>query len=100
MILLRLGLLNKFIKALGSMKLNLNYQIKDLNGKELLGEGANASKALGGALANATKGSSAKLMDWALKFWNCKTIEIDKTDKEFIEAFTETCEGLTALARE
>ena len=81
------------------MKLNLNYQIKDLTGKVILGEQANASKALAGALAGANKGNAAKLMDWAIKFWNGKILEIDKTDKEFLEAFIETCETLTALAK-
>lgn len=81
------------------MKLNLNYQIKDLAGKPVAGEGANASKALAGALASANKGNAIKLMDWALKFWECKTVQLDKTDKEFLEAFVETCETLTALAK-
>ena len=81
------------------MKLNLNYQIKDLTGKEILGDGGNASKALAGALANANKGNAVKLMDWSLKFWNGKPVEIDKTDKEFLEGFIETTEGLTALAK-
>lgn len=81
------------------MKLNLNYQIKDLTGKPIDGENANASKALAGALAGANKGNAIKLMDWALKFWACKIVELEKTDKEFLEAFVETCETLTALGK-
>lgn len=81
------------------MKLNLNYQINDLTGKEILGDSANASKALAGALANANKGNAIKLFDWALKLWKCEEFEIDKTDKEFLEAFIETCETLTILAK-
>jgi hypothetical protein len=81
------------------MKLNLNYQLKDLAGKSVQGEQANASKALAGALASANKGNAIKLMDWALKFWSCKAVELDKTDKEFLEGFVETTEMLTALTK-
>lgn len=81
------------------MKLNLNYQIKDLTGKEISGENANASKALAGSLAGANKGNAIKLFNWALQFWKGESVEIDKTDKEFLESFIETSETLTVLAK-
>lgn len=81
------------------MKLNLNFQISNLSGNEIPGEQGHAGKSLAGALANANRGNSVKLISWSLKLWNNEEIEIDKSDKEFIEEFIETCETLTNLGK-
>jgi hypothetical protein len=81
------------------MQLNLNFQIKNLDGTPMDGDLANASKVLAGALSGSNKGNSIKLHDWALRLWRKEPIEIDKTDKEFLEGFVETTEVLTVLAK-
>ena len=81
------------------MKLNLDFQIKSLDGKDVPGDNGNASKGLGACLASSNKGNSIKLHAWALKLWNKEPIEIDKTDKEMLEAIVDTTEFLTVLAK-
>jgi hypothetical protein len=81
------------------MKLNLDFQIKNLDGDAMPSEQANASKVLAGALSSANKGNAIKLHDWALRLWRKEVLEIDKVDKEFLEAFVESTETLTVLAK-
>jgi hypothetical protein len=68
------------------MKINLNFQIKDLDGNDLQGEGANASKIIANGLANLSsyQQSSIKLMNWVDLLWKKKVLEIDKTDHEIL----------------
>lgn len=79
------------------MKLNLNWNLKGLDGKELAGN--NAGKILANALAGQNKGNSIKLHDWALKLWNGTALEIDDTDAEVLVALIEASEMLTVLAK-
>jgi len=46
------------------MKLNFNFNLTDLDGKEL--EGANAGKLLANTLIQQTKGDAVKYWEWAL----------------------------------
>lgn len=79
------------------MKLNLNWNLKGLDGKELAGN--NAGKILANALAGMNKGNAIKLHDWALKLYNGTALEIDDTDADVLLALVETSEYLTVLAK-
>lgn len=79
------------------MKLNLNWNLKGLDGKELVGN--NAGKILANALAGHNKGNSIKLHDWALKLYNGTALEIDDTDSDVLIALIESSEFLTVLSK-
>jgi hypothetical protein len=69
------------------MKLNFNFKIKDLSGKEI--DNAYANKLLADMLSGLNSGNSAKLYDWALRAYRGEALEIDDTDgmvlKELVE---------------
>jgi hypothetical protein len=79
------------------MKLNLNWNIKDLAGKDI--PNANAGKTLAQSLAGQNKGNSVKLYDWSIKLWNDKPLEIDDTDSDVLMAMIDTSELLTILSK-
>jgi hypothetical protein len=79
------------------MKLDFNFQFKGLDGKETQGE--SAGKILSSVLAAQNKGNAIKLYDWALKLYNDKPLEIDKTDAEVLSALIENSEALTIIAK-
>ena len=81
------------------MKLDFNFQVKALDGKDIQGEGGSAGKILGGFLSAQNKGNSIKLYDWALKTWNATPLEIDDTDADVLIGLIETTEMLTVLAK-
>lgn len=60
------------------MKLNFNFKIKDLAGKEI--PNAEANKLLADMLSGLNTGNSTKLYDWALRIYRGETLEIDDTD--------------------
>jgi len=79
------------------MKLNLNWNLKSLDGKEI--ENVKAGKTLANALSSQNKGNSVKLYDWSLKLWNGKDLEIDDTDADVLVAIIDTSEFLTVLSK-
>lgn len=79
------------------MKLNLNWNLRGLDGKEI--PNANAGKTLASTLAGQNKGNSIKLHDWALKLWNGSVLEIDDTDADVLDAMIESSDTLTVLAK-
>lgn len=79
------------------MKLNLNWNFKNLEGKPM--EGSNVGKTLANAISSQNKGNSIKLYDWAMKLWNGSVLEIDETDSEVLTALVEQNESLTVLAK-
>lgn len=81
------------------MKISLDFQIKDLENKDLQGEGFHSGKIIATSLSQSNKGNSIKLHDWAIKFWNKQDVEIDETDKDVLLGFIETCEGITNLVK-
>lgn len=82
------------------MKLNLDFQIKDLNGKFIDVEAGHAGKLLASALSSSNKGNAIKLMDWALKLWNKQVVELDDTDKDILKALIDSTEFMTLLAKQ
>ena len=83
------------------MKLNFNFKIKGLDGKEVQGrdEFTLASKLLGNMLSQLNTGNSIKLFDWASKLWNEGALELDETDSHVLEELINKCESLTVLAK-
>lgn len=81
------------------MKINLNFQIKNLQGEEIKGEFGHAGKVLANMLAQQSKGNSIKLYDWALKLWNSQALELDDVDAGVLYALVENSETLTIIAK-
>lgn len=81
------------------MKLNLNFQLKDLDGNKFEGDLSNAAKILGGALSQHTEGPVVKTMEWVGLLWKKKEIEIDETDRQLLLAFVETSKMFNNLCK-
>lgn len=81
------------------MKLNLDFFVKDLNGKFIEVEAGHAGKLLASALSSSNKGNAIKLMDWAIKLWNKQEIDLDDSDKEILKGIIDTTEFLSLLAK-
>lgn len=84
------------------MKIDLNFQLKDLDGNEIQGDGANASKIIANGLSNLTsyQQSSIKLMNWIQLLWKKQALECDATDYEMlIEIVDKSMNSLSLLAR-
>ncbi len=81
------------------MTINLNFQIKDMNGKPMQGEINHAGKLVSSMIASQSKGNSIKLYDWALKLWNNKALDMDDTDADVLIALIEETDQLTILAK-
>lgn len=71
------------------MKLDFNFQVKNLDGKDLEGEGSHCGKVLADYLQRLNKGNSMKLWDWAQTVWKKQPLEIDKTDSEVLKELVE-----------
>lgn len=72
------------------MKLDFNFQIKNLDGKDLEGENNHCGKILANYLQGFNKGNSLKLWDWAQTVWKKQPLEIDKTDSDVLKELIET----------
>ena len=84
------------------MKLNFTFALKDLSGNPIEGENGKptmANKLLAQMLSSQNKGNSIKLLDWALKVWDGKELDLDETDAEVLLTLIENTEMLTALAK-
>lgn len=79
------------------MKINLDFNLKDLAGVEI--PDAHAGQNVAQALASANEGNSIKLFDWATKLYNKQELEIDDTDAGVLKAFIENTKFLTVLAK-
>lgn len=79
------------------MKINLDFNLKDLSGVDI--PNAHAGQNVAQALASANEGNSIKLFDWATKLYNKQTLEIDDTDVTVLKAFVENTKFLTNLAK-
>lgn len=81
------------------MKLNFNFQLKDLAGNDVPGDAGNTARVLANTIASLNRGNSIKMYDWALKLWNLKPIEIDDIDALMLEEIIETTDMLTIAAK-
>jgi len=80
------------------MKINLNFQIKDISEKDLpktndkgeVIEQNHAGKVVGQALWYFSSGKSLKFDEWGRKLFACEPIELDSTDFDVLIAWLET----------
>lgn len=74
------------------MKLNFNFELKDLNDRNVLDQEGNSVKAnifLANMLAQLSKGDSIKLIEIALKLNKGEELELDTSDKNTIKQLIE-----------
>lgn len=72
------------------MKLDLNFNLLDLDGKEI--EGANAGKLLANQLVQSSKGDSLKFWELSLKLFKGEVIDLDSSDQSTIKQFIKDSE--------
>lgn len=87
------------------MKLDLNWKLKELNGKEMQSDSEETIHA-GKTLANlfTRTGSErvsnpVKYFDWALKLYNKQSIEVDESDLDEIKKFIKDHSTLFVIAK-
>lgn len=87
---------------MATIKLDLNWRLKNLDGKEMEGdeEGAHAGKLIASLLSRATEAESPiKFFDWALKLYNKQDLQLDDSDFETLKKFVKSHKGLFAIAQ-
>jgi hypothetical protein len=77
------------------MEIDLNFQIKGLNGKEIKEDHAHAGALLGNQLAAHNKGEAIKWYDWGRNLFNKKPINVDRSDFDKILNFVQNTDMLT-----
>jgi hypothetical protein len=79
------------------MKLNFNFNLVDLDGKEI--ENGNLGKILANNLINQTKGDAVKYWEWALALNKGEVIDLDTSDQETLKTFIKDSEVLPVLTK-
>jgi len=79
--------------------INLDFNFKDLSGKEIAGDGNNAGRLLANLLVTETKGEAIKMYDWALALYNKKPIQVDDADFNKIKDYIQNSEKMTLLSK-
>lgn len=79
-------------------KIDLNFKITDLNGKEIK-DILPACQILANALATFNEGDPIKYMSLAFKLNECKEITIDLPDKELLVNFVTNYKGFHHLVK-
>lgn len=79
------------------MKVNLNKNFLDLEGKEIAGN--NMGKLVANILSQSTKGDSLKFWDWAIKLNAGKELDLDPSDYQTLKAFIENSETMFVQAK-
>ena len=79
------------------MKLDFNFNLTDLDGKEL--ENANCGKLLANTLIQQTKGDAVKYWEWALALNKGEVLDLDTSDQETLKTFVKDSETITVLAK-
>ena len=79
------------------MKLDFNFSLLDLDGKEI--ENANAGKLLASTFVQQTKGDAVKLWELALTLNKNEPIDLDSSDQEMVKNFIKDSESLAVIAK-
>jgi type IV secretory pathway protease TraF len=79
------------------MKLDLNFQLKNLDGTLI--EDGNAGKIIAQALANDTQGDALKWWEWAVKLNKGEVLTLDTSDKEKLIKFVQDHQGLPNITK-
>jgi len=79
------------------MKINLNKNITDLDGKEV--QNSTIGKTIASFLAyNSKEGDAVKMWGWALKLNNNEELELDKSDFNTLKNLVITSKGVFTIA--
>lgn len=84
------------------MKLNFNFNLTDLEGKDLIerdGSKVNAGKLLANSLVQQTKGDAIKYFEWALALNKGDILDLDTSDQEVLKNFIKDSETIIILAK-
>lgn len=79
------------------MKLDFNFSLLDLDGKEI--ENANAGKLLANTLIQQSKGDAVKLWEWALSLNKGDILDLDSSDQETLKNFVKDSENFAIIAK-
>lgn len=79
------------------MKLDFNFNLTDLDGKDI--ENANAGKLLANSLAQQAKGDALKFWEWALALNKGEIVDLDTSDQTTLKNFIKDSESLAILAK-
>ena len=79
------------------MKINLNKPFNGLDGKQI--ENLMLGKILANHLASANKGDAVKMIDWAMKLYNGKELDLDKSDIKTMTEFVEKSEAINNICK-
>lgn len=79
------------------MKLNFNFNLVDLDGKEI--DNANAGKLVANALVQQSKGDALKFWEWALALNKGEILDLDSSDQETLKNFIKDNENFAIIAK-
>jgi hypothetical protein len=79
------------------MKLNFNFNLVDLDGKEI--DNANAGKLIANSLVQQSKGDALKFWEWALALNKGEELDLDSSDQETLKNFIKDSENFAIIAK-
>jgi hypothetical protein len=79
------------------MKLNFNFNLVDLDGKEI--DNANAGKLVANSLVQQSKGDALKFWEWALALNKGEVLDLDTSDQETLKNFIKDSENFAIIAK-
>jgi len=79
------------------MKIDLNFNLVDLDGKAI--ENSNAGKIVAESLVRQSKGDALKYWDWAVALNKGEILDLDTSDQETFKSFVKDNEGLPILTK-
>jgi hypothetical protein len=79
------------------MKLNFNFNLVDLDGKEI--DNANAGKLIANSLVQQSKGDALKFWEWALSLNKGTVLDLDTSDQETLKNFVKDSENFAIIAK-
>lgn len=79
------------------MKLDFNFNLLDLDGKQI--ENANAGKLLANTLVQQSKGDALKFWEWAVSLNKGEILDLDSSDQETLKNFIKDSENFAIIAK-
>jgi hypothetical protein len=79
------------------MKLNFNFNLVDLDGKEI--DNTNAGKLIANSLVQQSKGDALKFWEWALALNKGEELDLDSSDQETLKNFIKDSENFAIIAK-
>ena len=84
-------------------KVDLNFTIKNLDGKEIESANENnlinAGKIIANNLVSTAKGDPLKHYDWAIKLNTGKPLDLDRADLEYLKRFITDHQAISILIK-